>query len=420
MLQYANTMPYIVKDKIRFLSEASKVLSSSLDYNVTLSIVAKLVVESIADFCIIDVMEEGTLHRVVVRVSDPKKKPLADKMFHFLPDPRNKQAIYDSAKTGNSIVINKVTKTWLKTVSRFKEERDIVEKLNLQALVFAPLKSRGQVIGVLTIGSSTKGFTYTQDDVLYVEEIASRAGIAVDKALLYSKAQEALRMRDEFLSIASHELKTPLTSILLNLQFMQYKIQNATKKEVDIQELSRMLEVNKEQVQRMSRLINDLLNTSVITTGRLQIEKEKTDLSPLVHDVLSRFETQLKHLKIKVTFQDKKGVVGNWDKLRIEQVVTNLISNAIKYGDNKPLEISIKSAGGKAFIAVKDKGIGISPESQKHIFGIFERGVSGRDYKGLGVGLYIAAHIVEAHGGKLTVVSKLNKGSTFTVELPLK
>ncbi len=412
-------MPYVVKDKIRFLSEASKILSSSLDYNVTLSIVANLVVESIADFCIIDILEKDSMKRVVVRVSDPKKQNLAKKMFEFMPDPNNKMAIYDAAKSGSPIVIDKVTKTWLKSVSRIKEERDIVEQLHLQSVVFAPLKSRGEVIGVLTIASCTKGFSYSPDDIIHIGELASRAGIAVDKARLYSQAQDALRMRDEFLSIASHELKTPLTSILLNLQFMLYKIQNATTKEIDMKELTRMLEVNKEQAQRMSRLINDLLNTSVITTERLQIEKEKTDLSSLVADVIAHFETQLEHAHIKLTFKKVTGITGNWDKLRLEQVITNIISNAIKYGEKKPIFVKVYKDKKHAFIEIKDRGIGISPESQKHIFEMFERGVSERDYKGLGVGLFIAAHIVEAHGGKITVASKLNKGSTFTVELPL-
>jgi signal transduction histidine kinase len=412
-------MPYIVKDKIAFLSEASKILSSTLDYNVTLASIANLVVNNVADFCLIDIMEEDGLQRVVVRVSDPKKQTLANKMYDFLPDPNNKMAIYDAAKRGSPIVIKKVTKEWLRSVSKIKEERELVGLLNQRSFIFAPMKSRGEVIGVMTISSSEENFSYSQDDAVFIEELANRAAIAVDKARLYMEAQEALRIRDEFLSIASHELKTPLTSILLNLQLILRKIKNSPPGELDTKKITEMIELSEKQSTRLARLINDLLNVSIVSTGRLQIEREKVNLNNLVADIINRFSLELEKANAKISIKAEKNIIGNWDNIRIEQVISNLISNAIKYGAGDPITVQLEKEGKTAIIRVKDRGIGIKEEDLPEVFKRFKRGTLSKKYHGFGVGMYLSRQIVDAHGGEINVKSKLGKGSTFSVILPL-
>lgn len=411
-------MPYHVKNYPMFLSEASKILSSSLDYNVTLESVAKLIVNNVADFCIIDLFEKDKLIRVAVRASDSKRQKIANKFFNFPPDPRNKQAIYEAAGLKKAIVIEKATKKWLKSVSRIKEERDTVEELGLSSHIFAPLISRGKIIGVLTIASSLRGFSYSKEDAVFIGELANRVGLAVDNAQLFSRAQEALRTRDEFLSIASHELKTPLTSILLNLQLALQRIRKTDGKTLP-ENVIKMIEQSEQQGKRLSKLINDLLNISVISTGRLEIEREPMDLCELTEEVIGRFKIQLKKAKTRVIFKGKKGIVGFWDKIRLEQVITNLISNAIKYGGGKPIQVGLSRYRRKALISVKDQGIGIKREDLGKIFERFKRGASAKGYKGLGVGLYISKQIIEAHGGKIKVKSKEGEGSEFTIELPL-
>lgn len=412
-------MPYIIKDKIVFLSEASKILSSSLDYNVTISIVAKLVVSNIADFCMVDVIEEGNImKRLVVKDSDSKNQRLAQKMHEFSPDPNNKMAIYDAARSGEPIIIKKVTNKWLNSVSKIKEERDLVKQLGLISFVFAPLISRGKVIGVLTIASCKEGFEYSQDDALFLKELANRIGIVVDKARLYSEAQEAIKTRDEFLSIASHELRTPLTSILLNLQLMLMKMQKAEKSKLDTKEIVKLSENALKQSWRMSRLINDLMNVSAASTGRFEIEKEETDLAEMVHEAIERFNNHAQMKRLKFLPPAEK-IIGFWDKIRLEQVFSNLISNAMKYGDGKPIEVNIKNDKNNAYFIISDKGIGIKQEDQKRIFERFERAAS-REYRGLGVGLYITNEIVKAHNGEITLKSKEGHGSMFTISLPLK
>lgn len=412
-------MAYIIKDRIHFLYEASKILSSTLDYNITLAIVASLVVTNIADFCLIDITEGEEMKRLAARVADPKKQKLAEKFFNFPPDPRNKQAIYEAAEIGRPIIIKEATEKWLKTVSKIKEEREIVKKLKLKSFIFAPLRSRGKIVGVMTIASSQDGFYYTEEDSYFMEELASRIGIAVDNSKLFSEAQDALRTRDEFLSIASHELKTPLTSILLNLQLLLQKIQSSSDHRVDSSEIIKAIESSERQSYRLSKMINDLLNVSLMSTGKLQLEKEKIELSSIIDDLLLRFEIQFNKAHMKVNYKKNGSVTGLFDKVRLEQVFSNLISNAIKYGDKKPIHITLEKTKNKAIVKIRDKGIGVKKDEQIRIFERFRRAVSDKDIKGLGVGLYISQQIVQAHGGNISVASTPGKGSTFTVELPL-
>ncbi|MGE5042341.1 MAG: ATP-binding protein [Candidatus Levyibacteriota bacterium] len=415
-------MPYIIKDRIAFLSEASKILSSSLDYNVTLLTIAKMVVDQVGDFCIIDVFEEDrTMTRVVVKTADRKKQELANRMFYFPPDPQNKAAIYHAAYLRDPIVIKDVTKKWLQSVTRIDEEREVIRKLCLHSHIFAPLMSRGKVIGVITIASMNPHFSYGKKDMLLVRELANRAGTAVDKSRLYSQAQEAIQTRDEFLSIASHELKTPLTSILLSLQLALKKLQKATKEETDTHDIVKIVEKSIHQTRRMSHLIRDLLDISVMSTGRLTIEPEAVSLNILVQDVIGRFKIEAKNEGSTLTLKEQEAdIQGVWDTIRIEQVVSNLLSNAIKYGRGKPILVTISKDNKFAYMKVKDRGFGISKKDQGEIFNAFKRAAMTKDIKGMGVGLYISRQIVEAHGGHLGVESVKGKGSEFSLTLPLK
>ncbi len=232
--------------------------------------------------------------------------------------------------------------------------------------------------------------------------------------------QKEVKARDEFLSIASHELKTPLSAMLLQIQTALHNIRNVSLANFSVESLLRMLQSTEQQSKRLSKMINDLLNVSLITTGRIELEKEEVDLSELVKDVVERFteKAEKEGSPIKIHVQEK--VIGEWDKLRIEQAVTNLISNAIKYGNSKPIMVEVIKRGAVGELTVNDQGIGIPKDRQEKIFERFERAVSNHHYKGLGVGLYITQQIVKAHHGKMRLDSKPNDGSTFIVELPLK
>lgn len=236
----------------------------------------------------------------------------------------------------------------------------------------------------------------------------------------YLLAKEEIKARDEFLSIASHELKTPLTSMLLQLQAALHNIKNVSLANFSVEKLLKMLESTEQQTNRLSKMINDLLNVSLITTKKLDLEFEEVDLAKVTKDVADSFAERLQREGYQLTLDIRASIVGQWDKVRIEQAVTNLISNAIKYGDKKPIEIRVTNSDGTGKIIVRDQGIGIPSEQRDKIFTLFERAAPTSKYQGLGVGLFITNQIVKAHQGKIFVESRKNEGSTFIIELPLR
>jgi signal transduction histidine kinase len=226
----------------------------------------------------------------------------------------------------------------------------------------------------------------------------------------------AVAARDEFLSIASHELKTPLTPLLLQVQRLQ-----ATLRQTDAPSPTKLasgLEMMDRQVARLTKLVSNLLDISRITSQRLQLERETLDLGTLVREVVARFQHELTRAGCAVTLHAPDGMTGLWDKSRLDQVITNLLSNAMKYGSGKPIEIWVEGDVGVARLRIQDQGIGIAPEDQARIFQRFERAVSVHSYGGFGLGLWIVAQIVDAVGGKIAVNSSPGSGATFIVDLP--
>jgi PAS domain S-box-containing protein len=238
-----------------------------------------------------------------------------------------------------------------------------------------------------------------------------------DRERILQELAEAVRTRDEFLSVASHELKTPLTPLSLKLQALS---RAAEAKTVQAERLAKDVEVMRRQVTRLSDLVGDLLDVSRISTGRLQFQLDEVDLSHVVREVVSQFEPRAVKAGCLLELRAEAHVVGRWDRLRVEQVVVNLLSNAIKYGAGKPVYIRVESKDGWARLQVRDEGIGIAPEHLGRIFGKFERAVSERHYGGLGLGLYITRQVVEWLGGSVKVESHPGQGATFRVELPLQ
>jgi signal transduction histidine kinase len=228
-------------------------------------------------------------------------------------------------------------------------------------------------------------------------------------------AENAVRLRDEFLAIASHELRTPLTPLRLQLQVM---LRHLRKGQGGNAELEAATESALRQTERLANLVNDLLEVSRISMGRLTLNVETMDLADAAREVLERHQSEAQSAGCQLSLS-AESVVGRWDKLRVDEVLTNLLINAIKYGAGKPVDVAVERVDGMARLIVQDRGIGISSEDQKRIFDRFERAVPVRSYGGIGLGLYIAKQIVAAHGGSIGVRSAPGQGSTFTVELPV-
>ncbi|MBN8226131.1 PAS domain-containing sensor histidine kinase [Corallococcus macrosporus] len=231
--------------------------------------------------------------------------------------------------------------------------------------------------------------------------------------------RDAVRARDEFLSVASHELKTPLTPLQLKLTALLRAVENNPSATLPVERISRDLEVARRQVRKLSDLIEDLLDVSRISMGQLRLDRAPMDMAALAREVVVRYAPQSAQVGCAVTLEAPNPIEGYWDRARVDQVITNLLTNALKYGAGKPIHIRVRQEAGLAVVSVRDEGIGIPLEDQPRVFERFVRAVSERNYGGLGLGLFITQQIVEAHGGIVQVRSTPGEGATFTVMLPM-
>jgi PAS domain S-box-containing protein len=228
--------------------------------------------------------------------------------------------------------------------------------------------------------------------------------------------QAAVSARDDFLSIASHELKTPLTTLQLQLEMLRRSFWDEDQG-FDRQKINRRLNGFQEQLNRLSVLVESLLDVTRIRGDQLELQRTKFDLHALAEEVIERIHSQPSNKGLKIRLLGEKRLFGVWDKTRLDQVLTNLLLNAIKYGDGSQIDVRLKSEKGTIQLHVKDRGIGIRDEDQLRVFDRFERAAS-HNYGGLGLGLYITRRLVERHGGKVWLKSEIKKGSTFFVQLP--
>lgn len=242
-----------------------------------------------------------------------------------------------------------------------------------------------------------------------------------EKEKLLQKEKEHVAARDDFLSIASHELKTPLTSLKLQAQVMLRAIAKKDQSVLTPERITNLVKQIDSQTTRLTRLVDDMLDISRIRTGRLKIEKETVDLTEVILDVVERLKPQFQNVTGEIPLLEiQQNIHGNWDRFRLEQVITNLLTNAIRYGNGKTVTVKTAVENTCAKICVIDQGIGIAKENRARIFDRFERaGMSANEVSGLGLGLYITNQIIKAHGGSIHVESEPGKGSTFIVELPL-
>jgi signal transduction histidine kinase len=222
---------------------------------------------------------------------------------------------------------------------------------------------------------------------------------------------EAIKIRDDFISMASHELKTPITSMKLQVEIVKRKHLGG---QLTRPQLDKLFSTWEDQLDRLNSLIDGMLDVAALSEGQIKTQASKMDLGAAIRSQVDRFYTE------QICFVEKKEVIGFWDVRKIDQIVSNLLTNAIKYGHQKPIEITLTQEGNQAIIEVTDHGEGIDPENFEKIFRRFERVQSGISVGGIGLGLYIVKQIVEKNGGSISVQSKKGEGSTFTVKIPLQ
>ena len=231
-------------------------------------------------------------------------------------------------------------------------------------------------------------------------------------------AEEELRLRDEFLSVASHELKTPLTSLQLEVEGLVRRVRLAGASPISKEVIVSRLESADAQTERLARLINQLLDVTRMTAGRMQLDLEQVDLAEVVSTVVAQSRPALQQAGCELELASDPSVVGRWDRMRLEQLFTNLMANAAKYGAGRPVQVTVSGSDSDGQLTVRDHGIGIAEQDHQRIFERFERAASEREFGGLGLGLWICRRIAEALGGQIAVSSTLGQGARFTVRLP--
>jgi signal transduction histidine kinase/CheY-like chemotaxis protein len=247
-----------------------------------------------------------------------------------------------------------------------------------------------------------------------VDGIVVFAVDVTEQVIIRRKIEESIQTRDTFFAAAAHELRNPINALQLQLLSVLHAAEHGAEAPLQVDWVRGRVGKAAHQVSRLVRLVDNLLDVSRIASGRLHLELEPVDLAAVVAEALDRLDST-EQAQITRTLEP---TMGQWDRLRLDQIVTNLVSNALKYGEGKPIDVTVRAHGGYALLEVSDRGIGIAAEHQERIFERFERVVADRRYAGFGLGLWITSRIVEEFGGGLSVRSQPGAGSTFIVRLP--
>jgi signal transduction histidine kinase/ActR/RegA family two-component response regulator len=413
-----------IEESQQLLAKAGAILGSSLDYQVTLQSVAQLAVPFLADWCVVDIAENQTLHRLAIAHVDSQKEKLAWEMERRYPvDIQQTMGPVNVWRSGQPEVAD-IPDEVLQQGAQDEEHLAFLRAMGLKSYMCVPMHTRGRNLGAITFISAESNHSYTHEDLHLAQDLATRAANAVENARLYHEAQQAReeaeaanRAKDEFLAVVSHELRTPLNAILGWATILRGgRIDAATSADA--------LETIERNARAQAQLIEDILDVSRIITGNFGLHLQPVSLHDVIESAAAtvRPAAQAKEIRLYLSLNAfVQSVQG--DPARLQQVVWNLLINAIKFTPRGGcIEVHLEQTDEWQVVVVKDNGEGISTEFLPYVFERFRQADSSsrRQHGGLGLGLALVRHITEMHGGHVEVFSEgLGKGASFKISLPL-
>ena len=406
------------QEALQLLADAGETLGASLDYHATLQSLTRIAVPRIADWCAVDLLSDsGDLERVAVNHRDPAQIAVAAELFARYP-PRRGEADgpWHILESGQPEWSAEITDAMLEGVARTPEHLAMLRALSLHSAIRVPLVARGASIGVLTLVHAESGRRYRESDIDLAKDLARRAAAAVDNARLYEQLRAEDRRKDEFLATLAHELRNPLAPIRTGLALLRMSR--------DEDALEKTRQIMERQLGHMVRLVDDLLDLSRVTRGRVQLERERVDLWSIVGAALETSRPALDAAGLQLVVRlPPEPVVLDADRTRLAQVLSNLLNNAAKFTETGgSVEIDAIQEGASVLVRVTDTGVGIPRDMLGHVFEMFAQvgGSVARSQGGLGIGLTLVKRLVELHGGQVWAESDgPGEGSSFVLRLPV-
>ena len=406
------------RQRASFLAAVSTALAASLDYAATLRRLARLAVSSFATWCTADLWVDGQIRRAAFAAHDSALEPLLSELTERYPiDPAGPHPIAEAFRSQKAVYYPVMPDDYVERVATDARHHELWQQLPIASCIIVPLTARGKRLGAIRFVSSQAG-RYSAADLALAEQIAYRASLAIDNAQLYEQSQTAVRLRDQFLTIASHELKSPLTSLVGYSELLERR---ATESNNFDERDRRAIRIMAQQTARLETMIDSMLDVSRIEHGQLHVVRERIDVNHLTAQVADQMQLLLKRHALDLRLADRPVAVEG-DVLRLGQVIHNLIQNAIKYSPlGGAIRVEVRATAGSAGVSVTDQGIGIPSAALSHLFTRFYRAPNADEWhiSGMGIGLFVAHEIIVQHGGEIRVESTEGQGSTFSISIPL-
>ena len=401
--------------KFRQLAEWSSTLASSLDYAETLAVLARLCVAEVADWVVIYTIDTaGNAQRLAVAHRDPAKARAAEALQQRSMDPAGIQPVEQVLQTRQPLLMRSISAAQLRELSQDEEHLQIMTELGIESVMLVPLVARDRAMGAIAFVCAD-GDAFNENDLTLAEDLAVRAALAIDNARLYREAQSANQVKADFLAVISHDLRTPLNSIMGYAELMTMGIPDPVGP-ASLQHLDRI----RTGATHLLYLLDELLEFARLDAGHEQVRIEQVDLKVIAKDVIALIAPMAAERKLELVLDaPPHPVMFRTDPDRLRQVLVNLTGNAVKYTATGTIRLSLSNTADSVVFAVQDTGAGIAPEHLDRIFEPFWQADTTQRNRGggTGLGLSIVQRLTALLGGKVTVESKLGAGSTFTVRL---